>query len=491
MADPGARDTVDLVVTSFEPFPGPAGPDVPSDGPLDGPLGWPGYAGTLARARAATGTAEAVVCGTGLVGDTRSVIISFDFRFVGGSVGSRTGDLVCAALDEARRSRLPVVSLIATGGSRMQEGMHSLRQLARITAGCARNRAAGIAHVAVLRHPTTGGIWATLGSGADVIVGVRGATVAFAGRRVRGDAEDTDDFRADGKYRYGQCDLLVDPAELPETLGSLTALLDTRELDAQELDTGELDTGELDARGIAPAPVPRALGDLALPADGWAAVRRARRADRPRAVAYLDDYFSRRTPLSGDRAGGADAGMLCGLGQREDRTIAYVAQTGTANTPAGFRTATRTIRLAERLRLPVLTLIDTPGAANDAAAERSGVGPAIAELFSTISTCTVPVTTLVIGEGGSGGALALASTDRLWITPDGYFSVIAPEAAAAILRRDDGEVPAIAAQLRLRPQDLVQEGLVDGIAGARPSTPGRVPSPPPPTSATALGKDLP
>src|SRR5439155_2884621 len=132
---------------------------------------------------------------------------------------------------------------------------------------------------------------------------------------------------------------------------------------------------------------------------------------------------------------------------------------------AGFRTATRLIRLAERLSLPVLTLIDTPGAAPDPAAERNGLGPALADLFGVLASTPIPVTTLVIGEGGSGGALAMSTPDNTWITPDAYFSVIAPELAAAILKRGSAEIPATADQLKLRPEDLLELGLVRGIAG--------------------------
>jgi acyl-CoA carboxylase subunit beta len=156
--------------------------------------------------------------------------------------------------------------------------------------------------------------------------------------------------------------------------------------------------------------------------------------------------------------------MLCGLGRRDGRAIAFVAQTGTPNTPAGFRTAARVIRLADRLGLPILTLVDTPGAANDDDAEAAAIGPAIAEAFAAVAAASVPVTTLAIGEGGSGGALAITSTDDLWMTPDSYFAVIAPEAAAAILKRPPADAPEIAGQLRLRPHDLVELGIVRGIA---------------------------
>jgi acetyl-CoA carboxylase carboxyl transferase subunit beta len=164
--------------------------------------------------------------------------------------------------------------------------------------------------------------------------------------------------------------------------------------------------------------------------------------------------------------------MLCGVGRRDGRAIAYAAQTGTANPPAGYRTASRLVRLADRLGLPVLTLVDTPGAANDAAAERAGVGAAINDTFAALAGARVPVTTLVVGEGGSGGALALASTDRLWIAPDAYFAVIVPEAATAILKREPAEAPQTAERLRLRPQDLLELGIVHGIAGAEAVEPG-------------------
>jgi acetyl-CoA carboxylase carboxyl transferase subunit beta len=181
----------------------------------------------------------------------------------------------------------------------------------------------------------------------------------------------------------------------------------------------------------------------------------------------LDAYFTHRLGISGDRCGGTDPdGMLCGFGERDGRTVAYAAQTGTATRPAGYRTAARLIRLADRLGIPVLTLVDTPGAANDAAAERQGAGPAIAEVFGAVAAARVPVTTLVIGEGGSGGALALAAPGNTWATPDSYFSVIAPELAAAILKRPADEIEATAGHLRIRPQDLVELGVVRGIVNA-------------------------
>ncbi|NXY93579.1 acetyl-CoA carboxylase [Streptomyces sp. BR123] len=421
-------------------------PVVPRESADDGPLGWTGYDASRARAAERTGEEESAVVGTALVGGRQVVLVAFEFGFLGGSLGERTGDRLEAAYGHAREHRLPLVSLIATGGSRMQEGMLALAQLQRVARQSVLTRAAGLPQIAVLRDPTTGGGWATLGAGADVVLALPGAQVGFAGSRVRPADADPAAYTAESQYAAGHVDAVVEPARLPGLLADWLRVLAA-------------------PRPAGPVEPPAALADVAPPADGWDAVRQARHPARPHAEAYLDAYFTLRLPLSGDRAGGTDPGMLCGFGLREGRAVAYAAQCGTATRPAGYRTAARVIRLADRLGIPVLTLVDTPGAANDAAAERAGAGAAIADTFAAVAAATVPVTTLLIGEGGSGGALALAAPGNTWATPDSYFSVIAPELAAAILKRPPSEAPATADQLRIRPQDLVALGVARGVVG--------------------------
>ncbi|GAA1901022.1 carboxyl transferase domain-containing protein [Streptomyces durmitorensis] len=419
------------------------------EGRQDGPLVWQGYAESRARAEERTGERESVVCGAATIGGTRAMVVSFEFGFLGGSLGERTGDRLEAAHRHARDHRLPVVSLIATGGSRMQEGMRALVQLQRVARQSELTGAAGLARIAVLRDPTTGGGWATLGAGADLILALPGSQVGFAGSRVRPPDTDPAAYTAQAQLAAGAIDEVVRPDELREALALRLRLLASPDGDARPR--------------TEPAEPPAALGRTDLPATGWEAVSRARSPERPHADAYLDAYCTDRAPLRGDRCGGTDPGMLCGFGLREGRTVAYAAQCGTATTPAGYRTAARLVRLAGRLGIPVLTLVDTPGAANGAEAERAGAGAAIADLFAAVATSPVPVTSLVIGEGGSGGALALAAPDNLWATPDSYFSVIAPELATAILKRGPEETRATAEQLRLRPQDLVELGVARGI----------------------------
>ncbi|MGW2722024.1 carboxyl transferase domain-containing protein [Streptomyces sp. NPDC001492] len=468
-----AREILALVTdaSTFTELPYPA-----RDSRPDGPLAWQGYDTSRARAVERTGETESVVCGTASVAGTEAVLIAFEFGFLGGSLGERTGDRLEAAHGHARAHRLPVVALVATGGSRMQEGMLALTQLQRVARQSALTREAGLPQIAVLRDPTTGGGWATLGAGADVILALPGAQVGFAGSRVRPPDADPSAYTAEAQVAAGAVDAVVPPGELRETLGLWLRLLSAPQRGAGLYRSAAPPPGATSHNGaadairsnVAPraAPLPSALGTQKLPSTGWDAVQQARSPQRPRAHAYLDAYFAHRAAIHGDRSGGTDTeGILCGFGEHEGRTVAYAAQTGTPTRPAGYRTATRLVRLADRLGIPVLTLVDTPGAANDAEAERQGAGAAIAELFGAVAAARVPVTTLVIGEGGSGGALALAAAGNTWATADSYFSVIAPELAAAILKRPAEEVEATADQLRIRPQDLVRLGVIRGIVG--------------------------
>ncbi|MBS1888688.1 MAG: acetyl-CoA carboxylase [Actinobacteria bacterium] len=413
------------------------------------PLGFPGYRDQLRRARQRTGAEESVAVADAAVDGHAVVVAVFDFDFMGGSMSRAAGGRLVAAAERARSRRVPLLTVTASGGARVQESMCSLVQMQAAAAALTRLRGAGLPHLNVACHPTTGGVWASTASVADVILAVADATVAFAGARVRGDEGDAFAFTAAGKLESGAVDAVVRHEGLGEAVGRylevLTAAIDTEPRPCE-----------------APGALPGATGS----AGGWEAVELARAPERPRADAYLREYFDRLVEISGDRCGGHDLEMRCGIGLRGGEAVAFVAQTGGPNSPAGFRTAIRTLDLADRLQIPVLTLIDTPGAHNDAAAERAGLGTAIAQTFAAVAASRVPITSLLIGEGGSGGALAISSPDNLWAVPSSYFSVISPEGAAAILHRDPTRAPELAELLRLAPHDLADLGIVRGIVAA-------------------------
>jgi acyl-CoA carboxylase subunit beta len=410
------------------------------------PLEFAGYRAKLDEAAGRTGGSESVVCGLAAYGGVAVVAIVFDFLFLGGSMGEATGQRIVEAIDQAARRRLPLLTIAASGGARMQEGMLSLIQMQAIAAAQNRLAAAGLPHLAVASHPTTGGVWASLVSTADVILAQSGAAVAFTGSRVRGTDHDELEFTGEGKLAAGAVDVVVPRDELPYAVRTYLRVL------ATALETP-----------AEPCPTPEALPSAHPGGPGWAAVMAARDPEHPRAGDYLDAYFDVLAPISGDRAGGRDPAMLCGIGLRDNRAVAYIAQTGGANTPAGFRTARRLLEIAETLRIPVLTLIDTPGAQTSASAERTGVGTAIGQMLRAVALATVPVTSLLIGEGSSGGAIALAAPGRTWAIRDSYFSVLAPESAAAILYRDPNRASEAADALRVDAAALVTLGIAQGL----------------------------
>jgi acetyl-CoA carboxylase carboxyl transferase subunit beta len=436
-----AADTIEGLVDTLEPF---AGQALSQD-----PLSWPGYRAALQRARERTGEEQSVTAGRGLIGGQPCILVAFNFAFMGGSMGEAEGRRITEAIAIAAAERLPLVSVLRSGGARMQEGMRALIQMQRVALSLVELGTARVPHVCVVRHPTTGGVWASLGAGADIILGEPGAAVAFAGSRVRGyDWGDDAAFTAEEKWEQGFIDAVHPRERLREQLALALELLSPGTRGLPQL-----------------PPLPAGRGHpTAL--SGWEQVQRARAPGRPRADDYLADYFARVLEIRGDRVGGVDPSVRCGFGRRDGRTIAFVSQSGGITRAAGYRTAQRLVELAAKLELPVLTLIDSPGADGTAAGEAAGVATAIAGLLQTMATATVPILSVTVGEGGSGGTLSLASPDNLWIAPDGYFSVITPESATAILKRSPEDVPEVADQLRLAPQDLRELGIVRGILGA-------------------------
>jgi acetyl-CoA carboxylase carboxyl transferase subunit beta len=421
----------------------------------DDPAEWPDYPAQLRRARAVTGAPHAVTTGVATVGGHACVLIGCEFSFLGGSIGTAEGARIAAAFELAISQDLPVVSVAASGGMRMQEGSTALVQMHVMAAAIAAARRAGIPHVAVAGNPTTGGMWASLVASADVIIGTEGAQVSFSGSRTRPESADpaATEFGAGGQHAGGFLDLLVPADRVRSEVAAVLSLLSPR------------------TRGVAQGRAP--LPGQAVPSgqeSAWAQVTRARRrtGGTARAEEWLAGYFGSRFEIRGDRAGAVDRGLRCGFGSRDGVTLGFIAQTGQPTTAAGFRTAARLLALAERFSRPVLTLIDTPGAASGPQDEAAGVGPAIAELLVAVASASVPVTSVVVGEGVSGGALALASPGELWLGDEGYLAVTSPEHAASILKLPASETPRVAGQLGLTPADLVRRGIARGVL-RRPS----------------------
>jgi acetyl-CoA carboxylase carboxyl transferase subunit beta len=469
----GARDRIRLLAD-----PGTFDEQTCAPGPPD-PLSFSDlrdYSARLLDAAARSGESEAVVAGTARIGGTEVVLAAMDFGFLGGSMGIEVGRRVSAAADLAVERRLPLVVVCASGGARMQEGVFSLFQMARVSQAFAQLRESGLLSVCVLTDPTYGGVSASFATLAAVLVGERGAHVGFAGPRVVAEtirAELPSDFQtSEFLLAHGLVDRVESRAELRPLLVRLL------ELHGRPL---------LPRPGAAaPArtePVPERTtdaGPAARDPDAWDVVQRARVAGRPTTLDYLATAFDDFVELHGDRAFADDPAIVGGVASLGGRPVVVighekghsvrerVARNFGMPHPEGYRKAMRLMAHAEASGLPVVTLVDTPGAHPGPAAEERGQSHAIAETIMRSSRLRVPVVSVLTGEGGSGGALALCTSDRLLVLENAYLSVISPEGCAAILWRTASAAPTAARAMRLGAPHLCASGIATSVVSEPP-----------------------
>jgi acyl-CoA carboxylase subunit beta len=477
MPDHSARELIDVLIDAPR--------EVATPWRSRDPIGWPGYLEQLDEVRASTDFDEAAVIVRGRVSGSpaEAVFVVWDFGFMGGSMGTVVGERVARAFEVATDEGLPVVLLPSTGGARMQEGMASLVQMAATAVASRAHAAAGLLQVAVLRHPTTGGVFASHANLADVILAVPDATIGFAGPRVAeamtGGTLPEGSHTAEGAAAAGLADDVVPIDALRVLLGRLLAWPGSWQPEpVTGGEPGEPEeaggTRRTDGTGTTEPDATEPGATRAGADDAWAEVQRARADERPKAGSYLE-RTEVAVELRGDRAGTDDPSVRVVLARIAGRPAVIVGQDrdgdGGRTTAAGYRKAWRGAHLAHRLGVPLVTLIDTPGADASAGAEAGGVAHHIARSFTEVLTVSSPVVSLVIGEGGSGGALCLAVGDRLLIQEHAIFSVIGPEGAAAILHRDDSRAPEVAEQLRLTAEDLRELGIADEVVPEPPHDP--------------------
>ena len=412
------------------------------------PLGFPGYDPPPA-------VSESVRTGLGAIGGSGVAVIQCRFDRQGGTMGAVAGERIVRAFERATDLRLPVVELVATGGARLQEGMIALIQMARTASAVAVHGRAGLMSAAVLRAPTTGGVFASWASLADVRAAEPGATIGFGGPRVvaevTGQWPSAGSHTAESAYAHGLVDALVGEHRQASWLAAAVGLTAAGPL--------------VLPAGRPRQPATRAPARAAVPIDAYDMLLRARDPARPSGLEWAawltDDWVELR---------GSDASVRAALARLAGQRVVMVAMDrhafGDAAAkpgPDAFRLAQRAVRLADRLGLAVVTLIDTPGADPSPAAEAAGVAGEIARALLSMAELRGPSVALCVGEGGSGGAMALGHADRLLILDGAVFSVIGPEAGAAILYRDGGRAPGLTRALRITAGDLLRQAVVDTV----------------------------
>lgn len=405
---------------------------------------------------------DALITGTATIDGTPITLAVLDFTFMGGSMGMVVGDKLAAAAEESIAEKRPLITFVASGGARMQEGMFALWQMARTTAAIKRLRTEGIPYISILTDPTTGGVLASFASLGDVILAEPEALIGFAGPRVAeaimGEPLPKGSHRAEYLLDHGHIDAIVPRTAMRQTIINILSIWKSATT-----------AGDDDVRAHSPW---QADPERQLP-DPWALVQEVRSKERPSSNTYIQSIVSDFQPLAGDRLSADDPAIIAGIGRITEMAVMVIAldrghdrypeSAPLRPRPAGFRKAHRLMTLAARWRLPVVLFIDTPGAWPGIESEEEGLAAAIAQNLAMLSDLPTPTVSVIIGEGGSGGALALTVADRILMQERAIFSVIAPEGAAAILYHDPDLASELASSLRITAQDLESFGMIDGI----------------------------
>lgn len=445
---PGARE---LIAMTLDP-----GSFASWDLPLPAlPLEEP-YRAELEAARAATGEDESVVTGEGTLGGSRVAVVVGEFRFLGGSIGVNAAERIVAALERATAEGIPVLAAPVSGGTRMQEGTRAFLQMVKITEAVVAHKAARLPYLVYLRHPTTGGVFASWGSLGHITVAQTGALVGFLGPKVYRALRGTD-FppgvqTAENLFAHGIVDAVLDAERLRHVAGEALAIIAAR--------------GGAGAREPEPT-----ITDVP---DAWTSIGISRRSGRPGLRSLLRHAASATVALSGTGQGETTKSSVVSLATIGGRGTVVVGLDRRVNGeadlgPDALRQARRGMALAADLGLPLITVIDTPGAALSREAEEGGLGGEIARCLADLLDLPVPTVAVILGEGTGGGALALMPADRVIAARHGWLAPLPPEGASVIMHGDTGHAAEMTVAQRVRSQDLLDDGIVHEIVEELPT----------------------
>ena len=453
------------------------------------------YPDRIASAQTATGLRDAAVWGTAAIGGTPVVLCIMDFGFMGGSMGAVVGEKVARSAEHALAARTPLIVVSASGGARMQEGTLALMQLVKTLAAIERLRAAGVPFISILSDPTTGGVFASFAAVGDVNIAEPNALIGFAGSRVSSGTiaqELPPGFqRSEFLFAHGFIDRVVPRSGLRDEVALLLRLIPARSDDGAAPPTLDVDLDRFRPTALLNTLVER-VGELGRPAeeraaarpagsDGdprdavWSRVLLARNLHRPRTLELLAEMADEFVELHGDRLFGDDPAVVAGVARIDGRRVVVVGQQKGADTdenirrnfgmphPEGYRKAMRVMDLAERFGLPVVTFVDVPGAHPGAESEERGIAESIARSIALMSRLRTPIVAVITGEGGSGGALAIAAGDVVIALENAVYSVISPEGCASILWRTSEQAPAAALAMKMSAADQQALGVIDVV----------------------------
>ena len=454
------------------------------DGPPD-PLQFKGYSEKIKKLREQTGLKEAVVTGRVKINGRQAVIGVCDGRSMMASMGYAVGEKITRAVERATNENLPVILFTCSGGARMQEGIISLMQMEKTSAALKRHSDAGLLYVTVLTDPTTGGVTASFAMLGDIIIAEPQALIGFAGPRVIeqtiGEKLPEGFQRAEFLLEHGFVDQIVKRENMKPVLGRILKMHDHvhpdcrkgKEIRKSDRTEPVQKAGMTEKKAGKKAAEQEPWSEKSLTA--WERVCRSRSKERPVGKDYIDILFEDFVELHGDRYYRDDPAIIGGIAYFQGICVTVIAQAKGRTTkenlernfampsPEGYRKARRLMKQAEKFHRPVINFVDTPGAFCGMEAEERGQGEAIARNLFELSGLKVPVLSVVIGEGGSGGALALAVADEVWMLENSVYSVLSPEGFASILWKDSSRSAEAAKMMKLTAADLKKLGVIERV----------------------------
>ena len=444
------------------------------------PLNYKGYEEKLEGLKEKTGLEEAVVTGKISINGTETAVGVCDGRFLMASMGEVVGEKIARMVERATQEKLPVILFACSGGARMQEGIVSLMQMAKTSAALKRHSDAGLLYISVLTDPTTGGVTASFAMLGDVILAEPKALIGFAGPRVIeqtiGQKLPKGFQRSEFLLEHGFIDAIVERPQLKETLSQILKLHE--KADASNPEKMKSNLAENKSQDMNEIGKMKTDEDLPLHnhlAGAWDRVLLSRMNDRPVGSDYIQALFTDFVEFHGDRYYGDDKAIIGGVARFHGIPVTVIAQAKGTNTkeniernfgmpsPEGYRKALRLMKQAEKFQRPVICFVDTPGAFCGLEAEERGQGEAIARNLYEMSSLKVPVLSVIIGEGGSGGALAMAVADEVWMLENSIYSILSPEGFASILWKDSTKAKEAAEVMRLTAEDLYHMGIVEKV----------------------------
>lgn len=440
----------------------------------ENPLEYPGYEEKIADLQEKTKLHEAVTVGKCMVNGLETVLGVCDARFLMGSMGYVVGEKITRAFERATEEKLPVVLFTSSGGARMQEGIVSLMQMAKTSAAIRKHSEAGLFYLPVLTDPTTGGVTASFAMLGDVILAEPGALIGFAGPRVIaqtiGQKLPEGFQRAEFLVEKGIIDGVVERQELKETVWKF---LNIHQDALQYIHYGDTQNVEnlpeiRNSRG-------KTAGCDKKELTAWERVEISRSKERPTTLSYVQQVFDDFLELHGDRAFRDDGAVIGGIAMFGGQPVTVIGQQKGKNvkeniyrnfgmaSPEGYRKALRLMKQAEKFGRPVVTFVDTPGAACGIEAEERGQGEAIARNLLEMSGIQTPMVSILIGEGGSGGALGLAVTDEVWMMENATYSILSPEGFASILWKDGKRAKEASEVMKITAKDLKKLQIIEKV----------------------------